>query len=701
MATPTPSTNTPQKHLPAFSSPAPRSVPHTGATTGMMNYDSPAMLNMLNEGGGALGGVPMGGVNMDISLSQLGMPSASAMGRADEAERTRRLHNIIDTLKQKPGRISEENVVALCDRLGVHCEKDRNTYILAVGESNLIEIIFRDDEVQKIQLEGGFDMHNDSIGFGRTGTNILTKALQPLPSQSKMNVTLERFAENLEKLVTLDKLGSPQHGGVSCYNAIAGVYTSLRKLFEHEKKMALALIDEGAPYRSHMAEREVLCKKSGRPRPNTGDRLGLNLEYWMDRRHIVPKSRTKATSSEKGKERMEVDSPEQSEYPEDNDDLKTNRVYSLTLECEASPSTLYTPIRVSDDWISDAIEKSTDENSLDTILMNTPSIDWQEPKPTFLEPPASTGEDDAMNLDAAPGRLPNIRFVAKFNPPLVVPLTTYVSLYQSVGIEPPQDFLATTFVGLALRPNELDPGMTGTAGAMTHEIHSTRSILVRNEDGNEKDRTHNLSLYVPKMEYSRRLESLPFAHPKQLVEILPILRQYAFTTSVLQNSFLETMEQSRTLQLPTTPVTPDTNPSDGPLPVDINLSYTPPAPRITLHIPHPSSALSSGANTSSGPHSATPASISDLLSGLLSDTEAAVPTLSHTPLSVTLDVHANAELVVSEQNVAEGGKAGEEDLNKVQEAEARIKRVGRALEVCGDLSVWGEWLRREVGSGRS
>ena len=107
----------------------------------MMNYDSPAMLNMLNEGGGAMGGVPMGGVNMDISLSQLGLPSASAMGRADEAERTRRLHNIIDTLKQKPGRISEENVLALCTRLGVPYEKEGdNGYILPVGESNLLEV---------------------------------------------------------------------------------------------------------------------------------------------------------------------------------------------------------------------------------------------------------------------------------------------------------------------------------------------------------------------------------------------------------------------------------------------------------------------------------------------------------------------------------------------------------------------------------
>ena len=515
-----------------------------------------------------------------------------------------------------------------------------------------------------------------------------------------MNVTLERFAENLEKLVTLDKLGSPQNGGVSCYNAIAGVYMSLRKLFEHEKKMALTVLEENIPNRSHKAEREVLCKKSGRPRPNTGDRLGLNLEYWMDRRHIIPKSRKKTTASEKGKEKMEVDSQEQREYPEDNDDLKTNKVYSLTLECEPSPSALYTPIRISDDWISDPIEKpadANDANALDSILLNTPSIDWQDPKPTFLEPPAATGDDDAMSLDAAPGRLPNIRFVAKFNPPLVVPITTYISLYQSVGVEPPQDFLTTTFVGLALRPNELDYGMTGTAGATTHEVRSTRSALVRDEDGNEQDRTHNLSLYVPKMEYSRRLESLPFAHPKQLVEILPILRQYAFTTSLLQNSFLETAEQKKDSQLPTPPVTPDANTSGSSLQLDVNLSYTPPAPRLTIHIPHPSSTLPSHPKIGSRPGTATQDSISDLLSGLLSDTNTVGPTASQAPLSVTLDVHANGELVVSEQNVTEGRTAGEEDLDKVQEVEARIKRVGKALEVCGDLGVWGEWLRREVG----
>lgn len=73
-------------------------------------------------------------------------------------------------------------------------------------------------------------------------------------------------------------------------------------------------------------------------------------------------------------------------------------------------------------------------------------------------------------------------------------------------------------------------------------------------------------------------------------------------------------------------------------------------------------------------------------------------------LKVTFDVHANAEIFVSEQNVVKGpdrvvgAKEGEEDVHmeKVNDASERVKRVARALDICGDLGVWGEWLRREA-----
>lgn len=643
---------------------------------------------------------------MGISMSGLGMSSlgisASAMGRADEAERSRRLRSILETVAAKPGRVSEEGLLALCKRVGIPFEKhpdEAGTWSLLIGDEALCDVTFKNDEIASVNLQTALDDSKPELHFGATGSQILVRSLRPLPGQSKINITLERFSENLEKLLTLDKLGAQQSGGVSCYNAIAGVYTSLRKLFEHEKKTELSGREPDERYRTHKAEREVLCKKSGRPRMNGGSCLGLSLEYWMDSRHLLPKDLR--AQSAKGKEKMEVDSEDSQSSP-DLDDSENNGLYSLTIECEPSPSTLYTPIRISNEWISERIEKPADANdataSIDNILLDKPSIDWLDPKPTYLE--ASSQEDDAMNIDSA-GRLPNIRFVAKFNPPLVVPLAVYIQLYQLVDIQPrTEDFQATTFVGLALRPGEVDPGLIATTGASTYEIRSSRSVLAVDTDGKETERKHNLSLYVPKMEYSRTLDCLPFSHPKQLVEILPILRQYACTTSILRDAFFEKPQKPTHNTAPLSPpLTPSLDPTDAgaTLQLDITLSYTPPTPRFTLLIPHPDSALQS-TDTAAQPLS----SISDLLASLLA------PTDSHPPLTVTLDVHANGELVVAEQNLipvpalagsVSGGKEGDVDMEKAEQGELRVKRLGRALDVCGDVGVWAEWLSREAGRG--
>lgn len=65
---------------------------------------------------------------MGISMSGMGMSSlglsASAMGRADEDERRRRLENIIATLKTKPGRVGEEGIIGLCKKEGLDVERE-------------------------------------------------------------------------------------------------------------------------------------------------------------------------------------------------------------------------------------------------------------------------------------------------------------------------------------------------------------------------------------------------------------------------------------------------------------------------------------------------------------------------------------------------------------------------------------------------
>lgn len=674
----------------------------------MLSYDSPAVLNMLNDVSAGMGGISMGITMSGLGMSSLGI-SASSMGRADEAQRSHRLQSILRTVAAKPGRVSEEGLLALCKSLGVECEvhPDEGAWSLLIGDELLCDVTFKNDEIAAVNLQANLDESKPDLQFGPTGARILLNSLRPLPGQNKINNTLDRFSENLEKLNTLSRLGN----GVSCYNAIAGVYTSLRKLFEYEKSVELAARQPDERYRTQKAEREVLCRRSGRPRMNGGSCLGLSLEYWMDRRHLIPKNAS--TQLDKGKGNAD-------ECPTIEDgEVENEGIYSLTIECEASSSTLYTPIRVSDDWISDSVEKRIDDNdahaSVDNILLERPSIDWLEPKPTYLE--ASAQADDAMMIDSA-GRLPDIRFVARLHPPLVVPIAVHMQLSQIVGIQPrAEDFKPETFVGLALRPGEEDPGSLATTGESTHEIRSSRSVLVVDEQGKEKFRQHDMSLYVPKMEYSRALESLPFSHPKQLVEILPTLRQYAFTTSLMRDAFYEPKpppHNQTTLSPPLTPPHhPPTNSTTEPaLQLDINLSYTPP-PRFTLLIPHPCTPAAPATATAAHPKPSPTNHPSSLLASLLS-----TPTTPYlAPLSLTLDVHPNADLVIADQNLLAAAAAAADkddhiasthgdadvDVNMMDAAvraeEDGVKRLARALHVCGDLGVWAEWLRREVGRG--
>ncbi|CAN9468715.1 unnamed protein product [Alternaria alternata] len=371
--------------------------------------------------------------------------------------------------------------------------------------------------------------------------------------------------------------------------------------------------------------------------------------------------------------RMQIDPPVESAANPEDADKSHNKMYSLTIECEASPSTLYTPIRISDDWISDRIDKPTDTHdanaTLDNILMHasSSSLDWLDPKPTYLEPaPEQTADNhddhDAMNLDSAAGRLPNL-----------------------VGIEPrTDDFRPETFAGLALRPGEVDPGMSGTTvGDVTHEIRSSRTVLVQCEDGQEKDRRHDMSLFIPKLEYSRTLEALPFSHPKQLVEVLPVLRQYAHITSLLKTCFYEAPKKQVGDLLPR-------------LQLDVNLSYAPPVPRFTLHVPHPRAAVVAKAACSSekeekkSKDANDAAMIADLFSHLDEPITSSSPPPSayHAPLALAIDVQANGELVLTEQNIV---------FLEEEDDDAKVKRLARALDVVDDLGVWAEWLRLEVG----
>lgn len=788
-----PSAATPsqQQHLGAFSSPAPRSVPSPAAhrssqqagkspfnttsgvsssamaasvaqnhptvssasgsktlvgsspaaATGAISFDSPGALNI---GLGALAGLE-GGVGMGISMSGmsglgLGMGLTSSMGgRPDDTEQRKRLENIIATLKARPGRVSREGMERLAKQLGLSSEVMSDAHgeqqLLLAHTSFMLEVTFKDNVVDNVTVQ--FGELSESVQKQRTSAaKVLKDDLSPSPGAASINLSLDKFAKNLEKLARLDHLsifkdGKPE---VSCFEAIVGVYNGLQKLFEHEKKTAMHIFDVSKPHVHEKAVREVLCKKSGRPRMNVNSAVGLSLEYWMERRKVFQKP--EKTSSDTG---MDLDDGDEV-YDE-----TMNRIFSLTIECESSPAQLYPSIRVSDAWISDTVEKPSDPND----IFGSPVIDWLDPPPTYSGG-SEAAQNDPMALDGnSIGKLPNVRFVAKLNPPLVVPLNTAQNVLASVNVQMNQESLkwSTSLEALVLKPDE--ESATGLATDITKEYYNARNVFVVDKDGKEQDRWHETTLYVNKAEVACILDEIPFDHPRQLVQILPVLRQYAHLSTLLQSAFQpsHTPDAATNGVLPIPPLE-NTDQSQPTLPISISLTGVDPSgtssPTLTITYPRTSTSRTRPIDSlddlfeglSFNPVDLVPEAANDadtIMSGtsdadLFGSAQPSPSKASHLdatqgppPPTVTLaaSVLPNADVAIAAQDLllelqeskvktpatveqADGGDGkNEKERQKEQEEESRrmrvLGRMGRALEYCGDVGVWVEWVGSRMG----
>lgn len=332
-------------------------------------------------------------------------------------------------------------------------------------------------------------------------SNVADKAARILQTDltvkgPSINSSLVPFARHLDRLSRLDKLSSssPQ---LNCYEAIWGIYISLKRIFEREKRV-IGIIDE------RMVEREVMCKHSGRPRMHEGRRLGLSLEYWMERRFV-------------GKEDAADDEDSES------------RIWALIIECESSPAELYPSIRTSKDWVSErAVKPNDDHHQRDELFDESPDdispmIDWLEPPPTYLT--YDTTDAATNTIGTSQPHPPNVRFIAIFDPPVAVPLQTAYEIYNLVGVQIPQESLPLPIYDELLLERKFQPGtQTQTQGGIRKAVIN-RDVLVLSdgaEHEEERIRNHQYNIYVQKQYYGKLIEEIPFSHPRQLVEILPV-----------------------------------------------------------------------------------------------------------------------------------------------------------------------------------
>lgn len=312
-------------------------------------------------------------------------------------------------------------------------------------------------------------------------------------------------------------------------------------------------------------------------------------------------------------------------------------LHTLRIESQPLPAGLYQSIRVSDDWL------------LPDFELSEQGIPWNDPPPTFLAP--ETGAGDTMDIDGD-RVLPDLRFVAKFEPQLVVPYQVGMQLLANVGVSaptllamPPQ--YATMLFDL--------PSNSTYSNSFTKT--STRQVLLA--DGGSVQHRYNLEF--PRMDWGYKAEELPFAHPRQLVEMLPILRTWAAFGLLLKS--VCTGEQLKE---------GNTTSHEQKMPVDLKDLLLEHAPEG--HVDRPQSVEVSAA-TSPEP------TIGLVFAGKAPGSVC----------SAVLQVLLNGEISVVSLTSVHSDSAGSDD--NIDASSALKRRAARALEMVGDIGVWVEWLK--------
>ncbi|KAI9847260.1 MAG: hypothetical protein M1838_000955, partial [Thelocarpon superellum] len=387
-------------HLAAFS-PLPNATRSVAQSPAYFSKKSPAAAIALqhhftggsSNSGGALGFDSPSAAALGIHLHLPGLDGITSSNvRGDEDERRRRIESILDMLRTRPGRVSEESVERLAKRTGLEYLWEGPAggprMLSIAGSGVLIDIDFKLGAVSKVGISFLKSPEAPTVPAPRAAA-ILLRELQPPPGVSAINATLTPFAGHLERLARLDKLSSP---GLNCFEAIAGVHASLARVNEWEKRK---LRESRGGDDDEQIEREVLCKRSGRPVMHARRRVGLSLEYWMQRRLVAPKEHRRddvvgATSSNRGGATVAENSTADEE----------SVLWAAVIECEHSPAGIYPSVRVSEDWVSAPVEKVPEQSDMFQVTEG-PVIDWLEPSPTLL----SESGADAMAVDSGAGSI--------------------------------------------------------------------------------------------------------------------------------------------------------------------------------------------------------------------------------------------------------------------------------------------------------
>ncbi|KAF3931953.1 hypothetical protein ABW20_dc0101680 [Dactylellina cionopaga] len=421
-------------------------------------------------------------INSLNSLLGVNGEGHGVVGGGEDKERSK-LKRVLKILKSRPGKISEEGIKRVARRAGMQYHTDSTGVVKGVhtliisGIIVVVDIDFKDGIVSRVALSFA-ETSGPTAEFSDRAAKILEKTLTP--DSYSITSSLAQFADNLERFARSDRLSHLP--SLNCFSAVTGLYVSMMKIWEKET--------------ASMGEVEAMCKGMGRPGMHLRGKVGFCIDYWKERRMI-------SSSEGKGKGRGEDES---------------GRYWRVVVDVDELPNEGFiTPVRNSEDWVSDNVLKGADE----LFGTDTHEIDWIEP-PLNIYEPATKPE--------VLGRLNNTRFIAKLDPPVAISLQDEVEILNAAG--------ASTMSQVMPGPLEtvLCPKMRSGKEFPTY----SRTVYMGKDESAEH--TYNLNTLRPA--YGRVLEEIPFSHPRQLAVIFQVLRKYACFNTAFHSAFPEDISAS-------------------------------------------------------------------------------------------------------------------------------------------------------------
>lgn len=474
----------------------------TSAVDDSVNFSSPSALLAL---AGYTGISPSPAIHESLvgpsmnenDIQSLGMQGIKlgGLGRDSEEEQKNRIQEVVRCLRARvAGRgVSREGIERLSRLEGFESIWHDNDINIAGNFVDLeIEFHAGHDVVKDVSLRYATPEYTEGERRDEASAVLKRNLVQPLDDVEHGRWrSLEGFHENLHWLAKLDKLSQE----VNCFEALEGLEENLKRAWAEEGRRG-----------KYGGEYEHLCAGVvGRPSMHKGWRIGLGLEYWVEQAKVLDAKKQKVSA-----DAMAVD---QSQDGMENGPDEQQKIWTVMIECEEG----YPSLRISKEWVGSEVFTGGQNTESTSDGGATETVNWLDPPQTMRLSHGNHPDPMALDSSMLESTPPNRRFVAKLDPPLEIPILAASEIYRHLGMQLPQEFKMVTYDSLLFSEgSNLDSTPQGSRRKRRMSVQAFDST------GAVCTNYHNYTFQAFEAVAGRTIRDLPFSHPRQLAEILPV-----------------------------------------------------------------------------------------------------------------------------------------------------------------------------------